>query len=77
MSYAVWRGIYMAPGVPADAVKWWTDAIQKMVASPEWVAEREKLGWEPTMRFGEEFVKFVNDDQQQSGALLKELGFVK
>ena len=77
VSYAVWRGIYMAPGVPADAVKWWSDAIQKMVNSPEWKAEQEKLGWEPVMRFGDDFTKFVNDDHQQSVALLKELGFVK
>jgi putative tricarboxylic transport membrane protein len=77
VSYQVWRGIYMAPGVPADAVKWWTDAIRKMVASPEWKAEQDKLGWEPITRFGDDFVKFVNDDAQQSAALLKELGFVK
>jgi putative tricarboxylic transport membrane protein len=76
VSYAVWRGIYMAPGVPADAVKWWSDAIQKMVNSPEWKAEQEKLGWEPVMRFGDDFAKFVNEDQLQSQALLKELGFV-
>ncbi len=77
VSYAVWRGIYMAPGVPAGAVTWWTDAIRKMVNSPEWAAERDKLGWEPILRFGDDFVKYVNDDQQQSRALLKELGFVK
>lgn len=77
VSYIVWRGFYMAPGVPADAVKWWSDALQKMVSTPEWTAEREKLGWEPIYRFGEDFNKYVNEEQVQFQALLKELGFLK
>ena len=40
-------------------------------------AEREKLGWEPTYKFGEEFTKFVNDDYATMRDLLKELGFLK
>jgi putative tricarboxylic transport membrane protein len=77
VSYIVWRGFYMAPGTPPDAVKWWSDALKKMVTTPEWNAEREKLGWEPIYRFGEEFTKFVNEEHVQFQALLKELGFLK
>lgn len=77
VSFLVWRGFYMAPGVPAEAVKWWSDALQKMVKSPEWEAERAKLGWEPITRFGDEFNKSVNDEHVQYTALLKELGFLK
>ena len=77
VNYTIWRGFYMAPGTPPDAVKWWSDALQKMVASPEWAAEREKLGWEPMARFGDDFVKYVNAEQLQFNALLKELGFLK
>jgi putative tricarboxylic transport membrane protein len=76
-SLPVWRGLYLAPGVPADAVKYWSDTIRKMVARPEWAAEREKLGWEATYKFGDEFVKFVNDDYSTMRDLLKELGFLK
>jgi putative tricarboxylic transport membrane protein len=76
-SLVVWRGLYMAPGTPKEAVDFWSDTIQKMVARPEWTAEREKLGWEPTFKFGDEFVKFVNDDYATMRDLLKELGFLK
>jgi putative tricarboxylic transport membrane protein len=76
-SFPVWRGLYMAPGAPADAVKFWSDAVQKMVASPEWAAEREKMGWEPTYKFGEEFNKFVLEETASLQSLLKELGFLK
>ena len=77
VNYTVWRGFYMAPGTPVDAVKWWTDAIKKMVATPEWKAESDKVGMEPIFMFGDDFVKFVNKDAEDSRALLKELGFVK
>jgi putative tricarboxylic transport membrane protein len=77
VSYPIWRGLYMAPGTPPDAVAYWSDAIRKMVATPEWQAEREKLGWEPTYRFGEEFNKFVNDELASFKDVLKELGFLK
>jgi len=73
----VWRGLYMAPGTPKEAVDFWSDTIQKMVARPEWNAEREKLGWEPTYKFGDDFTKFVNDDYTLMRDLLKELGFLK
>jgi putative tricarboxylic transport membrane protein len=76
-SLSVWRGLYLAPGVPAEAVKFWSETRQKMVARPEWTAEREKLGWEPVFKFGDEFVKFVNDDYSTMRDLLKELGFLK
>ena len=77
VSYIIWRGFYMAPGTPPDAVQWWSDALKKMVATPEWNAEREKLGWEPIYRFGEDFNTYVNAEAAQFQALLKELGFQK
>ena len=77
VTYIIWRGFYMAPGTPPEAVKWWSDALKKMVATPEWNAEREKLGWEPIYRFGDEFSTYVNDEAAQFQALLKELGFQK
>jgi putative tricarboxylic transport membrane protein len=76
-SLLVWRGLYLAPGTPKEAVDFWSGTIQKMVARPEWNAEREKLGWEPVYKFGDEFVKFVNDDYTSMRDLLKELGFLK
>jgi putative tricarboxylic transport membrane protein len=77
VSLPIWRGLYMAPGAPAEAVAFWTDAIKKMTASPEWSAELAKLGWEPAVKTGDEFKKFVKDERTQYQALLKELGFLK
>ncbi len=73
----IWRGLYLPPGVSADAVAFWSDTIKKMTATPEWAHEREKLGWEATTRTGDEFVKFVKEERVRYQVLLKELGFLK
>lgn len=76
-TFPIWRGVYMAPGASPEAVQFWTDTLKKMLASPEWAAEREKLGWEGTTRFGDEFKAFVTDEHARYRTLLKELGFTK
>jgi putative tricarboxylic transport membrane protein len=77
VDYVIWRGYYMAPGVSKEAYDWWVATMKAMVNTPEWAAEREKLGWEPVTRFGDDFVKHVNDEAVRYRLLLKELGFVK
>jgi putative tricarboxylic transport membrane protein len=77
VSFPIWRGFYMAPGIPKDAVKFWSETIQKMVATREWNTEREKLGWEPTVRIGDDFAKYVTEELANYQGLLKELGFLK
>jgi len=76
-TFPIWRGIYMAPGVPAEAVQFWAGAIQKMTTSAEWNTNRERLGWEPVYKFGDDFGKFVKDETASMQSLLKELGFLK
>jgi putative tricarboxylic transport membrane protein len=76
-AFPIWRGLYMAPGVPAEAVQFWSGAIQKMVATAEWNTNRERLGWEPVYKFGDDFGKFAKDETASMQTLLKELGFLK
>ena len=72
-----WRGLYMPPGTPPEAIGFWSDTIKKMTATPEWARERDKLGWEATFRTGDEFAKFVKEERVRYRALLKELGFLR
>jgi putative tricarboxylic transport membrane protein len=77
VTFPIWRGVYMAPGASPEAVAFWTETLKRMVASPEWNAERERLGWEAASRFGDEFRTFVTEEQARYQLLLKELGFAK
>jgi putative tricarboxylic transport membrane protein len=77
VTFTVWRGLYMAPGVPKEAVNFWAKTIKKMVATPEWKKEREKIGWEPVVKFGDDFDTYVKGELKRYKTLLKELGFLK
>jgi putative tricarboxylic transport membrane protein len=77
VAFPIWRGIYVAPGVPAETVAFWSGAIQKMVTTADWNTNRERLGWEPVYKFGDDFGKFVKDETASMQTLLKELGFLK
>ncbi|MTW15269.1 tripartite tricarboxylate transporter substrate binding protein [Rhodoplanes serenus] len=77
VTYVIWRGYYMAPGVPKEAYDWWLETLKTAVKSPEFAAERDKLGWEPITRFGDEFATYVNNEAAEYRVLLKELGFLK
>jgi putative tricarboxylic transport membrane protein len=77
VTFTVWRGLYMAPGVPKEAVNFWAKTIKKMVETPEWDKERKKIGWEPVVRFGDDFDTYVKGELVRYKTLLKELGFLK
>lgn len=73
--FVVWRGLYMPAGLPEGAVEFWTDALQQMVASPQW-AEYIPQAWEPVTRFGDEFVSYCDEELEDYKILLAELGFL-
>lgn len=75
--FPTWRGLYLPPGVSAEAVAYWTDTITKMAASPAYKAEVEKLGWEADLKTGAEFKTLVKAELTRYQALLRELGFLK
>lgn len=73
--FPVWRGLYMAPDVPYEAIAFWRWALEQMVASDQWNEARSQLAWEPVTKFGHEFIVFVNQELETFKTLLKELGF--
>jgi putative tricarboxylic transport membrane protein len=73
--FVVWRGLYMPAGLPEGAVEFWTDALQQMVASPQW-AEYIPKAWEPVTRFGDEFISYCDQELEDYKILLAELGFL-
>ena len=69
-----WRGIFGAPGItPAQR-----DALVKLVKSatetPSWKATLEKLGWEPWFLGGEDYARFIREDEKRVGAIIESLG---
>jgi putative tricarboxylic transport membrane protein len=69
-----WRGIFAAPGITAQQ----RDALVKLVKAatetPVWKATLEKLGWEGWYLGGEDYAKFLREDEKRVGAIIESLG---
>lgn len=71
-----WRGFFAAPGLPEDKKAMFVAALEKMYATPEWVAVRDRNGWVEIFNPGEDFTKFLEQQEEEVGGLMKELGFL-
>ena len=72
-----WRGIFAGPGLTAQQ----RDALVKLVRSatetPAWKQTLEKLGWEGWYLGGEDYAKFLREDEKRVGAIIQSLGLKK
>ncbi len=71
-----WRGFFGAPGLPADKVAAYQDAIAKMYDTPEWEDVRSRNGWVNIHNPGDDFKMFLENQEKVIGDLMKKLGFL-
>ncbi|AZV77292.1 tripartite tricarboxylate transporter substrate binding protein [Parasedimentitalea marina] len=70
-----WRGFFAAPGLSEDKLAAYQTTLTKMYDTPEWEAVRERNGWVNIHNNGDEFVTFLEKQEQIIGDLMSELGF--
>ncbi|MGR3815214.1 MAG: Bug family tripartite tricarboxylate transporter substrate binding protein [Cognatishimia activa] len=75
-SFVNWRGFFAAPGLPADKLAMYQDALSKMYDTPEWEAVRARNGWVNIHNSGADFQAFLENQEQVIGDLMKKLGFL-
>jgi putative tricarboxylic transport membrane protein len=75
-SFVNWRGFFAAPGLPADKLAMYQDAIAKMYETPEWEAVRARNGWVNIHNSGDDFMTFLESQEKVIGDLMKKLGFL-
>lgn len=75
-SFVNWRGFFAAPGLPADQLAAYQDAITKMYDTPEWEAVRSRNGWVNIHNNGDDFRAFLEKQEQEIGDLMRKLGFL-
>jgi putative tricarboxylic transport membrane protein len=72
-----WRGIFGAPGITPQQ----RDALVKLVKdateTPAWKATLDKLGWTPVFLGGEDYRKFIDEDNRRVSAIIESLGLKK
>ncbi|WP_085307306.1 Bug family tripartite tricarboxylate transporter substrate binding protein [Planktotalea arctica] len=75
-SFVNWRGFFGVPGLPADKLAMYQDAIIKMYDTPEWESVRARNGWVNIHNSGDDFKAFLENQEQVIGDLMKKLGFL-
>jgi putative tricarboxylic transport membrane protein len=75
-TFVNWRGFFGAPGLPAEKVTAYQDAIAKMYDTPEWEEVRARNGWVNIHNPGDDFKAFLEDQEKVIGDLMKKLGFL-
>ena len=72
-----WRGFFGAPGISDAQADEYAQTLEKMYSTDEWVAVRDRNGWTEIFKPRAEFVTFLEGQEQEVGALMKELGFLR
>ncbi|MEP4249600.1 Bug family tripartite tricarboxylate transporter substrate binding protein [Tateyamaria sp.] len=75
-TFVNWRGFFGAPGMPAEQVAAYQDALDKMYDTPEWEEVRARNGWVNIHNSGDDFKAFLEDQEKVIGDLMKKLGFL-
>ena len=75
-AFVNWRGFFAAPGLPADKLAQYQEALAKMYDTPEWEEVRSRNGWVNIHNPGADFVSFLEDQEQAIGDLMRKLGFL-
>jgi len=72
-----WRGFFAGPGLPDDKAKTYRDTLAAMYETPEWEAVRARNGWVNIHNSGDDFTKFLEQQEKTIKDLMIELGFLK
>ncbi|MEM1363500.1 MAG: tripartite tricarboxylate transporter substrate-binding protein [Pseudomonadota bacterium] len=75
-SFVNWRGFFAAPGLPNEKLVAYQAALEEMYNTPEWEEVRSRNGWVNIHNSGDDFQTFLEQQEQQIGDLMKQLGFL-
>jgi putative tricarboxylic transport membrane protein len=74
---ANWRSVVAAPGISDAQRQALAEVVEKLVKSPAWKEVLKQKGWDDAYLPGDDFAKFLTDEQKRVGEVLKSVGLVK
>jgi putative tricarboxylic transport membrane protein len=74
--YQMLRGIFMPPGVTPQQVAFYVDLFKKVMATEDWKKFMEDGAFNQTFMTGDEFKKWVENNDTLHHDLMKEAGFL-
>lgn len=72
--YVSYNGVLLAPGVDAEQIRFWEQALRKVAASPEWVAMVEKSGNKPVFKGYVDSYRYLQSEIKATQELVAALG---
>ncbi len=75
--FANWRGFFASPGISDEKVAQWNKAFAAMYKTDRWTTVRDRNGWIDNYKADKDFYAFLEEQEQQMGDLMRELGFLK
>lgn len=77
VEFANWRGFFGPPKLSEERQAELQAVFEKMYSTSEWEDIRTKRGWQNLYKPGAEFVKFLEDQENKIGGIMRELGFIQ
>ena len=77
VTFDVWRGVFAAPGMSAEAQKWWATTLKKMTTTATWKSQLDTYGWADGYMAQADFAKFLDQDFALFKDLMKKVGLTQ
>lgn len=75
-TFITWRGIFGPPEMPGYALEYWENTLAAMVKTDQWAKLCSAYGWDMAYLGHDDFSAFLNEMDEEYGALLRGIGFV-
>lgn len=72
-----WRGMFAPPGIPAEAVRYWDQALSKMVKTATWKSMLDKYQWFDAYADSATFRRELDQEMKVYAEILSQLGMAK
>lgn len=72
--YVSYNGVLLPPGVNADQIRYWENALRKVSESPDWIALVEKSGNKPMFKGYVDSHRYLQSEFTATQALVAQLG---
>ena len=76
MEYLMLRGIFMSPKATKDQVAYYVELFKKVRETPEWQDFMKSGAFNTTALTGDEYGKWVGDEEQRHKQLMQDAGFL-
>lgn len=75
--FTIWRGIFGPKNMSNEAKEFWIAKLKEMNETAAWDTELANNGWEKEFRIGDDFIKFLEEQEALLKDMLTSLGMAK